>query len=226
MSHLKQKQHSSDAVVLPHFDFLKLEPVVNLTNSNVRHWEVLSRIIPKTMDEWRLFYGEFVRVARATNGQFPFAFNVDTDHIADEVIFQHVEGIAALDSCVAIEWTERPSSMGVSIDHAAALLKTVRRNTGIEIHLDDVGSGEDPMVRASLVLPDVIKIDGQLFHRARESRQAADLISSHIDCYRASFSEIIVEWIETADDFRLASDLGADFGQGFFFKEKILKVVR
>lgn len=215
MSHLAK----SNGLIPSHsYQLVRLEPVIGLTNGKgaVRHWELLCKNIPDDLEGWREFYSKLIEECNLFPLEIRFAFNVDSDHVMDEKVWASIQSIALHPQCIAIEWTETASSHNV--DDVALRLVNLKSRSNIELHLDDVGSGDDPMSKASLIHPDVIKIDGELFHRARTSRSAASVISEHIRCYQVLHAESIIEWIESADDLALAVELGADYGQGYLFK--------
>jgi EAL domain-containing protein (putative c-di-GMP-specific phosphodiesterase class I) len=190
---------------------LKVEPVLTLTGA-VRHLELLSTAWEdKPPEQWRDFYEHCC----TQDLGYGYAINVDSDQVMDDQIFEML--LSASPSIRAVEWTERPSIHGHSYDSVAERLKQLRYQRGIEIHLDDVGSGDDPIVKAVLTRPEAIKIDGPLFHRARDNYDARLTLSMHIDCYKKMLSEVIIEWVETLEDIQLARELGADFVQGFYF---------
>lgn len=203
-----------DRRVLP-CGLLKVEPVMTF-GGNVRHLELLAtNWSEKPASEWVSFYDHSCH-QRYFSG-YDYAINADSDQIMNDVIFEHL--LSANQAISAVEWTERPSLYGYSLDVVAERLNRLRYERGMEIHLDDVGSGDDPIVKAVLTRPDVIKIDGPLFHRARTNADARLILSMHIDCYKKMLSEVIIEWVETLDDIELARELGADFVQGFYFNK-------
>jgi EAL domain-containing protein (putative c-di-GMP-specific phosphodiesterase class I) len=216
VSHLKTR---TNKIPRYQFDTIKLEPVVSILSdeNKVRHWEVLCLSIPSNIEGWRSFYKGLIDTCLTFDDTIRFAVNVDSDHVMDDLIWESIVAIAKMPSCIAFEWTETPS-LDCNVDEVAKRLMMLKNNYGVELHLDDVGSGEDPMPKATLIHPDVIKIDGPLFHRARSSSSAATIIRSHIECYQAILAESIVEWIESEEDRQLAISLGADFGQGYLYK--------
>jgi EAL domain-containing protein (putative c-di-GMP-specific phosphodiesterase class I) len=196
-------------------DQIKVEPIVTLSGQNIRHIEMLcASTLPKTEKAWQLFYEH---ACQQSLSRHDCAINVDSDHIMDDKIFKYL--LNANKSITAIEWTERASEGPFSVDDVAERLNELRHKRGFEIHLDDVGSGDDPLVKSLLTRPDVIKIDGELFHRARNNANARLILAMHIKCYKEMLSDVVVEWVESSSDIELAREIGADFAQGFYFNK-------
>ena len=89
------------------------------------------------------------------------------------------------------------------------------RDAGFGVALDDVGSGFASLDLVADLDPDLIKIDLGLVHRARTSAEDRATCRRIVELGRQRGRLVLAEGIETADDHRLARDLGVDLVQGF-----------
>ncbi len=91
------------------------------------------------------------------------------------------------------------------------------KEMGVEIELDDFGSGHASIISLVKLGPDAIKIDRQLISTITVDQKRRGLISSIIDMGRSLETRIIAEGVETGDQATLLHELGCDALQGFHF---------
>lgn len=197
-----------------------IEPIVSLSGSSFRWAELLlkhSRCLDMTL--WREWYNIMPVIAAQvcqTHGLDRLSINLDSRHVLDDQITDYMEDMRRLPVC--LEWTERQDGTPLDkLPEVADRLKALRRRHGFMLALDDYGRGEDGLGKSCLLSPDVIKLDGHLFQRSKAMAVSIEFFRCIIDAYQKSNIEIVVEWIESFDDFLLARNIGADFGQGYFW---------
>lgn len=205
-----------------------LEPIVCLKNGREIGQEMLCREkpFPENAEDWRVFYEKLFRKTAIHKSSVPTSLNLDTRHILDKSIWNHCTQFlqeTAKPKNWVLEWTEHQSG-----DHekAAKKLSKIARETGVALSIDDLGAGQDGLSRVCLLEnPSWIKIDGKLLHQARTSSCARKIMGGVCRLGHDLEALVIAEWAETADDIRMAADMGADAGQGYFWsreKEKTL----
>ncbi len=87
---------------------------------------------------------------------------------------------------------------------------------GIQLAMDDLGSGYSSLVRLSAIPFNTIKVDQGLLLRLRENPiQTISLVSSIIQMGRDFDREVVVEGIEDLGMLEMTQILGADLAQGF-----------
>ena len=91
------------------------------------------------------------------------------------------------------------------------------KEMGIDIELDDFGSGHASIVSLVKLGPDAIKIDRELVSSITEDRTRCGLVSSIIEICRSLRTRVIAEGIETGAQAELLHDLGCDALQGYHF---------
>lgn len=86
---------------------------------------------------------------------------------------------------------------------------------GIDIEIDDFGSGHASIIGLIKVKPRRLKIDRRLVAPIVTSREGKRLLRSIVDIAKALKIEVIAEGVETVDHARLLTRLGCDILQGY-----------
>jgi len=117
---------------------------------------------------------------------------------------------------LAIEWVECPNSPGEGL----LFLERLRTEFGVSVVVDDVGSaGLDGIWRMVAIQPDTIKLDGSAFQKAQHDPWQRDLLAGIVATARGRGIPTVAEWIETLEQRDFAVQLGAQYGQGFWFRD-------
>jgi EAL domain-containing protein (putative c-di-GMP-specific phosphodiesterase class I) len=88
---------------------------------------------------------------------------------------------------------------------------------GIDIEIDDFGTGHTSIVSLLKLKPKRLKIDRQLVQPIVASSQERALVSSIIEIARSLGVETVAEGVETLAHAELLRDLGCDLLQGYAF---------
>ena len=117
---------------------------------------------------------------------------------------------------LAIEWVECTDSPGEGL----IFLEKLRTELGVSVVVDDVGSaGLDGIWRMTSIQPDTIKLDGSAFQKAQRDPWQRDLLAGIVETARVRGIPTVAEWIETRQQRDFAVQLGAQYGQGFWFRD-------
>jgi diguanylate cyclase (GGDEF)-like protein len=92
---------------------------------------------------------------------------------------------------------------------------------GIDIEIDDFGTGHTSIVSLLKLKPKRLKIDRQLVQPIVNASQERALVSSIIEIARSLGVETVAEGVETAAHAALLRDLGCDILQGFAFSRPL-----
>lgn len=93
------------------------------------------------------------------------------------------------------------------------------RDYGIRIALDDFGSGYLNVKHLQMFPADRVKVDSSLTSSIDGDTRGRSVLRALIDVSRELGMEVVVEGIETAAQRRLACDVGATHGQGWYFSK-------
>lgn len=88
------------------------------------------------------------------------------------------------------------------------------RQRDIRLAIGDFGISQTSLSRIKLLDPEIIKIEGALFHRIAGIPTAARLLALLIDALRREGRRVFITGVERQEHLRVALDCGADFLQG------------
>ncbi|MFA6157588.1 EAL domain-containing protein [Mesorhizobium sp.] len=91
------------------------------------------------------------------------------------------------------------------------------KELGIDIEIDDFGTGHASIVSLLKLQPRRLKIDRQLVIPITGSSAQRHLVLSIIEIGKSLGIEVIAEGVETMEHARILKELGCDILQGFFF---------
>ena len=92
------------------------------------------------------------------------------------------------------------------------------RAMGFTIALDDLGSGYGGLRHWTELRPEFVKIDGHFAQGIHEDAVKRSFVSSMRDISRDLGSRLVVEGIESREEFEVIASLGVDLGQGYFLQ--------
>ncbi len=109
------------------------------------------------------------------------------------------------------------------INNIDALISFVKRYRafGFIIALDDIGAGFSNLDRIPLLGPDIIKIDRFILSKINEDYYKKEVFKSLVALASNTGSLVVAEGIETVEEATIATELGADMMQGFFFSKPV-----
>ena len=130
----------------------------------------------------------------------------DEDHLLVETRYrQHFKQ-------VVIEVTEEESRNAENLSKKISYI----RNNGIEIALDDFGSGYSNEIRILALLPDIIKIDMEMIQGIHSNVDKQNLVANLVDFCHNKGVKVVAEGIEVATDLATVIEMGIDYAQGFY----------
>ncbi len=90
----------------------------------------------------------------------------------------------------------------------------IMRALGIRIAVGNFGAGRSTYERIARILPDIVKVDGDLFRSLCRDPAAARLFGPLVQTIRRTGAEVLAEGIETPAQLRIAVDAKVDLLQG------------
>ncbi len=113
---------------------------------------------------------------------------------------------------VIVEITERAGD----IDNLRRLTREYQKQ-GIQVAIDDFGSGASQIDRIAALTPDVIKLDMGLLKAAVLGGIEADIALSITEMAKRIGCRVVCEGIESEQEYQFALDCGADLIQGWIY---------
>ena len=120
-------------------------------------------------------------------------------------------GISATD--VVFELTEHMAIE--NMDSFKSVLNHYRRQ-GYETALDDVGAGESGLNTLLALNPTYLKLDMEIIRDIEKHHNKRSLVKAFVQFANTSNTILIAEGIETEKELAVLSELGVDYGQGFY----------
>jgi diguanylate cyclase (GGDEF)-like protein len=113
---------------------------------------------------------------------------------------------------------------GILIEHTKEAIKLVERlhGAGIRVLLDDFGTGYSSLSYLSSIPLDAIKVDKSFVDEYLQSKKKMILLHDVIRLGHDLDDEIIVEGVETHEQFVHLKSMGADTIQGYVFSKPLM----
>ena len=112
-----------------------------------------------------------------------------------------------------VEFTE--GTLAGNLDRATAQLNRIR-SAGVEVAIDDFGSGFANLNYLTTIPADVLKIDQSFIRPLGSATGSEFLVRQIVDIARGLNFRVCAEGIETAATYDFLRGLGCDEGQGYF----------
>ncbi len=216
------------------------QPIVRLPSAEIHHFEVLVRfyredgeLIPT--DKLIMFAEQVNMIHRLDLAMLRRTLKW-IDHQLDEGIDARVavnvsgNSLANPDFCrsvialfersnkalpqLMIEITETAEI--TDLEHASRWLERFRQY-GVEICLDDFGTGAANFSYLSAMEVDYVKIDGPSIHQSLKTSKGQAFLRSLVGLCHQLGVEVVAEMIETDDMRDLVTKAGFDYAQGYLF---------
>jgi EAL domain-containing protein (putative c-di-GMP-specific phosphodiesterase class I) len=141
--------------------------------------------------------------------------NVSARRLNDRDLIASVSQLALPRGVIAFELLE--SVFLDAPDETISWNIDMLKEMGIEIELDDFGSGHASIISLVKLGPQAIKIDRELVSSITADRTRCGLVRSIIEIGRSLDTRVIAEGVESAAQAQLLHRLGCDALQGYHF---------
>ena len=91
------------------------------------------------------------------------------------------------------------------------------KSFGVQIAIDDFGSGYSNYERLLDYQPDILKIDGSLIKNIRHDAFSYSIVKSIVTFAKEQGFETVAEFVENEEIFTILKDVGINYSQGYFF---------
>ncbi|MBB5044721.1 bifunctional diguanylate cyclase/phosphodiesterase [Shinella fusca] len=145
--------------------------------------------------------------------------NVSARRLRDESLIESLTGLSIQPGQIAFELVES-IFLDESDDVVLANLARIKA-LGIDIEIDDFGTGHTSIVSLLKLKPKRLKIDRQLVAPILSSHNEQALVRSIIEIGRSLGIEIVAEGVETMQHAEMLGLLGCDLLQGYAFAKPL-----
>lgn len=218
---------------------LVYQPIVDMKRLTTHHFEALTRFdLPEIMkSQWEMIrFAEDVgliddfdravinrvitkiRDLLRQGGAPGIAVNVsgrsmsDPDFISD--LIDTLEKNVDIAGYLSLEITE--SARILDLKSLGEVVQQVRA-IGFKVYLDDFGAGAAGFQYLKSLKVDAVKIDGAYIKDALESSEDRAFLRSMVMLCKDLGITTVGEWIETKEHAALLTEIGVDYGQGYFY---------
>lgn len=101
-------------------------------------------------------------------------------------------------------------------DAAAGALRELKK-LGVDIAIDDLGTGSSPLSYLKRFPVDLVKVDRSLVSGIGSDDEATAVVASLVSLSQAMSVRCVAEGVETADQLSVLRRLGCELGQGYMF---------
>jgi diguanylate cyclase (GGDEF)-like protein len=165
-------------------------------------------ILERTLDDLATWDRLGVRIPKAS-------VNVSARRLSEERLIESLSTLAIEPGRLSFELLE-----SIFLDDSDEILARNLdglRKLGINIEIDDFGTGHASIVGLMRLSPQRLKIDRQIIAPITESPQQRQLVRSIIEIGRSLGIAVCAEGVETRAHVDILRDLGCDCLQGYFF---------
>jgi diguanylate cyclase (GGDEF)-like protein len=145
--------------------------------------------------------------------------NVSSKRLHDETLIDTLRTLQIVPGEISFELVES-IFLDESEDAATSNLDRIK-DLGIDIEIDDFGTGHTSIVSLLKLKPKRLKIDRQLVMPILSSPQERSLVRSIIDIARSLGVETIAEGVETMQHAAMLREMGCDLLQGYAFSRPL-----
>ncbi|MFK7868115.1 MAG: EAL domain-containing protein [Roseobacter sp.] len=158
------------------------------------------------------------------NGFVPpkISFNVSSGRLRDPEILNVARRMQETGTVIAFELLE--SILIEDENDEFRFNLDAMKDSGIQVEIDDFGSGHASIIGVMEAEPSVLKIDKRLSCNVVENPQARELIAAIIRIGSALGISVTVEGVETPQQAAVLTDLGCDTLQGFLYSKPLTAV--
>ena len=145
------------------------------------------------------------------------ALNISVDALSDldwpNMLASEVETLGLLPASITLEITESRlmEHIRLALDILGRL--SLKRFT---LSIDDFGTGYSSMEQLQRIPFSELKIDRAFVRGANDDASARAILESSVLLARKLDMKVVAEGVETEQDWRLVSDLGCDYVQGYY----------
>lgn len=213
------------------------QPIVNLNNGEVSHYEALLRLVDergkpcntgelvKTCEVFGLIVRLDHAVVKACFESIPrlprntrVAINLSGKSIGDLHLLQFIEEqISKLQvdpERLIFELTETAAFYNLDeVRHFVSRIKSL----GCRFALDDFGVGFSSFYYIKELEFDYLKIDGSFIANLPRNRNDQVFVRAMVEISRVFDMHVIAEWVEDRETADLLREFGVTFGQGYYF---------
>ena len=97
------------------------------------------------------------------------------------------------------------------------------RRQGLQVALDDFGSGYSGLVRLATLRPDIVKVDRELVQDCDSDQVRLGILASLVSMGQQAGVKVVFEGVERQAELKALREIGARFIQGYLFARPVFE---
>ncbi|MCR5214522.1 MAG: EAL domain-containing protein [Eubacterium sp.] len=207
------------------------QPIVSAVDGSIFSYEALMRsktrkgISPLAILKYAGMQDRFSDIESKTFNNVLDIIENKKDQIGDAKVFiNSIPGVRVRDigdiekklranhERIVVELTEEAEMDDADLER----LKNFFKNLGLEVAVDDYGTGYSNVSNLLRYMPNYVKIDRSLLSEIQNKPQKQHFVREIIDFCHSNNIKALAEGVETSEELRMVIHLGADLIQGFY----------
>ncbi|KQO80861.1 diguanylate cyclase [Rhizobium sp. Leaf262] len=196
---LARWNHSAEGILTPD-KFLAIAEDLDAVST------IDGMILKKAMADFKAWKAQGIAIPK-------LSVNVSARRLHDPALTETLDGLDIEPGTLSFELLESiflDDSNDIAVDNMRRL-----RALGIDIEIDDFGTGHASIISLLKVSPHTLKIDRELVRLIPKSNEQRKLLSSIIDIGHSLGIKVVAEGVETAEHIHVLQDMGCDSLQGY-----------
>lgn len=198
-------RHPQHGILSPHY-FLKIAEDLDVISTFDRI------VLQQSLQEKRLWNMAGINVQK-------LSVNVSARRLGDQKLIDSLADLNIEAGEVSFELLES-IFLDDSDNHTIETIEQIKKY-GIEIEIDDFGTGHTSIISLLHLKPKRLKIDRQLIQPIVKSKQERALVRSIIDIARSLGIDTVAEGVESQEHAAMMSQMGCNILQGYYFSEPL-----
>ncbi len=181
-------------------------------------------IIPMTLQVLKTACLQLVDWQRrfASDDTLTISVNLSGKHFAYPDLVQQIKTILKQTrispECLKLEITE--SAVMANAENAIVMLKQIRE-TGVQVSIDDFGTGHSSLSYLQRFPVDTLKIDRSFVSAMEDGSENGEIVRTVLALAKILKLNVVAEGIESIHQFHQLRILGCEYGQGYLFSRPL-----
>lgn len=202
----------------PEFGAIAPDFFINIAETGGMIRELEHWVLGRALDDLRLWHTS----GRIKSGKFKLSVNVSTLQFLDDIFVRQLEERFRYDSelCHMLELEITEHSMIRDFNRASNIIEQIQK-LGIAIAIDDFGIQNSSLAYLARLPVDTIKIDRVFVNNSEQGERDQKVLRALAALVRELGSDLVIEGIETIEQFKRIKPLNSDRLQGFYFARPV-----
>lgn len=175
--------------------------------------------------DYYVFREVFVYIRKRLDARlsmFPVSVNVSRGHLKNDMIFLYFEHLFE-EYEIPKEYLEIELTESLYMDNEELMIPFIQRfkKMGIQVSMDDFGSGFSSLNELSRFPIDILKLDKVFLHGDTFGEQDRIVIGAVVGMAKKLHLTVLCEGVETKEQYEFLSGVGCDICQGYYFNRPL-----